>query len=319
MSTEPESMHEPESTPDLEPAHEPVPTARPTAPIKAAPALPTPPPPPPPPPPPAGPAARFLSNALLMVLGAILAAGGYALARAYAPPKPPVDATSGGTDAVKPADLKALAERDENIESRIDGLTKRIEMLPNPSPELKTLRDQDEANSQKLTALDGRLDSIDQKLGQTSRNDASAVKPLIDETSKRLDDLGRQIAALRDQGSNPKPAASPPAEDVNVEGRAMEQAAGLFKEKKYAEARDAFVKLQAVFPDDARVWYYSALANGFATNQWTGETERMVNTGLEKEKAGSPPSAKVDALFASLTSATGKDWLAAYRKRIGER
>ncbi len=315
MSTEPEPIHEPEFVQEPEP---PTVAAGSRAAIGADP---TPPalPPPPPPPAPAGPAARFVSNALLMVLGAVLAAGGYALARAYAPPRPPTEVVTPGSEAVKPADLKALAGRDENIESQIDGLSKRIDMLPNPAPELKTLHDQDDANGQKLTAIAGRLDSIDERLGQTSKNDVQAVKPTIDEMSKRLDELGRQVATLKDQVTNSKPAPAPTAEDANVEGRAMEQAAALFKERKYAEARAAFAKLQEAFPGDARVWYYSALANGFATNQWTGETERLINTGLEKEKAGSPPSAKVDALFADLTTATGKDWLAGYRKRIGAR
>ena len=86
--------------------------------------------------------------------------------------------------------------------------------------------------------------------------------------------------------------------------------------RKYPEARDAFVKLQAASPNDARVWYLAAIANGFATGVWVGETEKMVNTGLDKEKAGQPSSGRVDSTVAFLTPATGKSWLADYRKRI---
>ena len=60
-------------------------------------------------------------------------------------------------------------------------------------------------------------------------------------------------------------------------------------------------------------------ANGFATGQWDGgETERLVTRGIEREKAGSPPPAQIDAAFSILTRANGKDWLDFYRKRAKE-
>ena len=71
-------------------------------------------------------------------------------------------------------------------------------------------------------------------------------------------------------------------------------------------------------PDDARVWYFTALANGLATKQWTGETEELVARGVEREKAGTPPAADIDAAFSDLTRANGKDWLAYYRRRASK-
>ncbi len=282
-------------------------------------------PPPPPPPPPVSQGARFLSNALLMVLGAILAAGGYGLARTNVPPSAPTEIVSNTPNpgTVKVADLKAIAEKDDTLEASIDGLSKRIDMLPKPDAELKTLSAQSEDQGQKVVALSGRLDGVDQKLAAISTEATAQLKARLDDASKQIDDLARQVAVLAPQAGTRRPAAAaaspaPAAatEDINVEGRAMEKAAGLYSDKKYPEARDAFAKLQGVFPDDARVWYYSALATGFATGKWTGEPEKLVATGMEKEKAGSVPADRIDAVFAGLTPATGKDWLDAYRKRI---
>lgn len=45
-----------------------------------------------------------------------------------------------------------------------------------------------------------------------------------------------------------------------------------------------------------------------------GKTAELVQTGIEREKAGTPSSSEIDAGFRDLTPATGKDWLAAYRQ-----
>ena len=75
-----------------------------------------------------------------------------------------------------------------------------------------------------------------------------------------------------------------------------------------------FRKLTDEFPKDARVWYYAALSNGLATNQWRGETERLVNQGVEREKAGSPKAPEIDAVMTDLAPAS-KKWLDFYRQR----
>ena len=43
---------------------------------------------------------------------------------------------------------------------------------------------------------------------------------------------------------------------------ALRPGANLFQQRKYALALEAFRKLQVTHPQDARVWYYSALASG---------------------------------------------------------
>jgi hypothetical protein len=88
-----------------------------------------------------------------------------------------------------------------------------------------------------------------------------------------------------------------------------------FEKKQYKEAFESFSNLAQTKPEDARVWYYAALARGFATADWKGETERLVMRGVEREKAGSPPKPEIDATFRGLTHETGKDWLNFYRRR----
>ncbi len=91
----------------------------------------------------------------------------------------------------------------------------------------------------------------------------------------------------------------------------------LFQKKNYDEASEFFAGLSKTQPDDARVWYYAALSRGLATRDWKGETERLVTQGVDREKAGKPDKSQIDAAFADLTSETGKDWLAFYRRRAG--
>ena len=166
--------------------------------------------------------------------------------------------------------------------------------------------------------MPARLDSLTQKVEAASKGEGFAPAPKVDAIDKKVGDLAQAVDALKAELAGPEPgpdhraAPRPPRRpaDVNVEGQAMEQAVDLFKQGKYAEAKDAFARLQAAYPDDARVWYFSALANGLATRDWKGESERLVKVGVAKEKAGSPDKAKIDAAFAGLTADNGKDWLA---------
>ena len=94
----------------------------------------------------------------------------------------------------------------------------------------------------------------------------------------------------------------------------LKQGVLLLEDRKYKEASDLFRKLTDEFPKDARVWYYAALSNGLATNQWRGETERLVNQGVECEKAGSPEAPEIDAVMTDLAPSS-KRWLDFYRQR----
>ena len=119
--------------------------------------------------------------------------------------------------------------------------------------------------------------------------------------------------------SEPTPTATPVVTPVALAEPAkpseFDSAAGLFQSGKYKDAQAIFAKLAAENPTDARVFYYAALANGSANNVWNGETETLVNKGIELEKAGTPKVAEIDAAFADLLPQL-KTWLGAYRKRV---
>ncbi len=265
--------------------------------------------------------ASTLSNVILMVVGGALAAGGYGLARMYAPPRPPGEVAGlPATDAVKPDDFKALSDRFDGMKASLDQISKQASDRPDPTLEVRSQKERLDSLAQTVGELPARFDSINQKLETINKQGGSGSSPRVDELDKKVANLSQTLESLKaDRRATAASTGSVRVDGANPEAQAMEQAAELYKAKKYAEAKDAFNKLQATYPNDARVWYYSALANGFATGQWRGETERMVNRGLEKEKANQPDSSKVDALFSGLTTATGKEWLAEYRQRIGAR
>ena len=210
------------------------------------------------------------------------------------------------------------------MSSELVQANQQIKDRPDYGPELKMQRERINEIDRTITDLPARFDSINQKLDTLGKIETSNSPSRIDAVDKRVGDLANAVDSLRTsvvgmRKPSDNSGGSTKLETVNLEGMAMEQAINLFKANKFTEARDAFKPLQTVFPDDARVWYYSALANGFASGQWLGETERLVNQGLEKEKAGQPNTAKIDADFADLTNNTGREWLAFYRKKIGAR
>jgi hypothetical protein len=104
--------------------------------------------------------------------------------------------------------------------------------------------------------------------------------------------------------------------DVHVDDGKLAQGIDLFKQGKYKDAYAYFEKLEQTNPDDARVWYYAALSSGLSTRDWKldeSEASRLVKKGVEREKAGTPPRAEIDAAFRDLIDKTGKGWLEWYR------
>ncbi|WP_406699346.1 hypothetical protein V5E97_10785 [Singulisphaera sp. Ch08] len=67
-------------------------------------------------------------------------------------------------------------------------------------------------------------------------------------------------------------------------------------------------------PNDARVWYYAALSHGLATNQWKDETIQLFNKAVEREKAGTPDKAKIDASLIHVTEPSVKKWVDYFRR-----
>jgi tetratricopeptide (TPR) repeat protein len=249
------------------------------------------------------------------VMVVILAVAWYANSqKVEAPAAPTAAATPAAPEVDKPAAPAPEAE-DKAFKGEIDGLKAdlkalqaRIEALPKPGP-----------------ALD--LGPLNSKLADLSKDTASLsdLPKKVDDLDQRLGSFDKTLAALRVELDTFKielkkpvePAGAAPetprADDAKVAEAALDQGASLFRAGKYKEASDTFQKLTETSPNDARVWYFAALSRGSATNEWTGETTRLVNKAVELEKAGTPDSAKIDAAFTNLNPAY-KPWFDAYRK-----
>jgi hypothetical protein len=98
----------------------------------------------------------------------------------------------------------------------------------------------------------------------------------------------------------------------------LKRGVALFKQSKYAAAREVFQCITEAAPGDARAWYYAALANAFVTGVWdNGETMELAGKGAQCERATADRS-KIDAAFASLDKAAGADWITFYRSKANE-
>lgn len=231
-------------------------------------------------------------------------------------------------------DVSALSTKLEGLSAKVNDLQTRTEKRPAAvSPEeLVPIHEQLAA----LKGVTGKIDALEQQF--------AAFPAKIDENAKQLavvasdlNDVHKQMASIKQdfqasqaqaRAAESKPAREPKTEEslartsheeASAESTpktaSFEPGIGLFQKKEYGQASEYFQGLTEDQPEDARVWYYAALSRGLATNDWKGETEQLVRTGMEREKAGTPEKAKIDAAFAGLTTETGKDWLNFFRQR----
>ncbi len=229
-------------------------------------------------------------------------------------------------------DADTLKKQIEHLSSRFDTLQQRVESMviprETPPPDVGTLQI---------------------KMGELSRTvgDLTGLTSQSRQMANRLDHLQEEIRGLRDQlsaakerggvvtdtptigsvdhkvvslaGPPPAPPTSILPSDPDSPDEAMAEGIALFKKGRYPQADDIFRKLQLTRPQDARVWYYSALAHGFATGEWEGDTRRFVMQGADRERAGLPSTSQIDTAFAGLSAAQGRDWLASYRAQLVKR
>jgi TolA-binding protein len=224
------------------------------------------------------------------------------------------------------ARVDGLAKKLDQLQSRVDAIPK-----PSPPPDIEPLRSKlssVDVLSKKVDALGERLDFLPKKIDKDSKEIADLTAK-IEEAQKTMASLRSELAARRDSSANrgnepaSRLAMKPTEAGAGVSGHDDDVAMTAlltpgveqFEKKQYKEAFESFSNLAKSKPEDARVWYYAALARGFATGDWKGDTEKLVMRGVEQEKAGSPPKAEIDATFSGLTRETGKDWLNFYRRR----
>jgi len=192
------------------------------------------------------------------------------------------------------------------IDAKIEPLAKRVDELaaePTPPVDLKPIEEQ-------VTGLGENTNALNEAV--------EALQSDLDEQKKAIAVLRARIEALPETAEASPPPSTPASSDseADVETR-LTQAVELFRKNEFGPAREEFAKLRTSDPDDARVWYYSALATGFATNEWgqDSDTLRFVNRGMELERQGKPDKSSIDAAFADLAP-SAKAWLDAFRDRI---
>jgi hypothetical protein len=238
--------------------------------------------------------------------------GAYADLHYLEKPKAPSDTTGADSSAgPEQADspTRLLSDQVAKISDRVDALNRRIDDLPRPTP------------PPDLSDLQVRVAELTE-----AAEGFRPIREAIRRVEGRMDDLGRKVGSLGDaihaapaptEGGTGRHEDLRPTPEKPVSEEALAQAAELFQKRNYKDALAIFSKLEQTNPEDARVWYYAALAHGFSTKQWTEDgTGALVEKGIAREQAGTPPSAVIDETFKHLTSDTGKDWLAAYRKRV---
>ena len=229
-------------------------------------------------------------------------------------------------------DADTLKKQIQNLSSRFDNLQQRLESMvmphESPPPDLTTMQIKmgDLARSvddvarlpSQFRRLDTRMERFQEEINGL-RDQISSLKERPGGTGDRptIESVDRRVKALADV--NPPPPGSLPASGLGSPDTAMAEGIALFKTGKYPQADDIFRKLQLTRPADACVWYYSALAHGFATGGWDGDTRRFVEQGAERERAGLPSTSQIDTTFAGLSQIQGKDWLSAFRAQLVKR
>jgi hypothetical protein len=232
----------------------------------------------------------------------------------------PADAELKAIKALK-ATLDQLAGQIDTLDARVEKVEQAAATPPAPPRELTDLRTQ-------VGWLAGTTSELAKLPDEFKRIDGRVTKLLA-----ALDGVRDEVAAVRGRAEQSSPAATPgpagssPAAATSApagtgvgaagldENRALLQGIKLFKQNRYKEALGVFNRLELTNPDDARVWYFAALSHGLATGQWSGGTERLVEKGIERERAGTPSTAVIDAAFSDLTAVQGRDWIAEYRRR----
>jgi hypothetical protein len=241
----------------------------------------------------------------------------------------------------KPESGTAAGDRFARLSGYVTALDDRLARLEARKPESAAGLDEIRAQFERLITTVGELAPL-----------SGAVRQIDDRVkghSTALSSLGDELGALRartekieKQAAAPAPVAavlstpaSAPAPTPHAVDRAVAVAAAegaplsasdevwaqlqpgikLFKQSRFKDALGVFNRLELTYPDDARVWYYAAICLGFCTDQWNGGTQRLVEKGIERERAGTPVSSTIDAAFSDLPATLGRDWIVEYRRR----
>lgn len=260
------------------------------------------------------------TSAVLALIFGGLGAWGFErfLAKPTPPPEPPTAKAPEKPTPPRPADdkqLNALSKKVDDLNSQVSRIRDQIlvESKNQPRHQIKALTNRVEALESQIEPNSGPNVKIDELNTHITTLDKS-IETLRDEVLALRDGVGSAPSTSTTQRTTARPPAVNDADGSDL-GEGFSTGVEQFHKARYAEALRAFRQAQTDHPDDARVWYYSALAEGFSSRDWTGKAAELVKRGIEQERKGSPSPETIDNAFDALTSATGKDWLAGYRKR----
>jgi TolA-binding protein len=204
-------------------------------------------------------------------------------------------------------ELGTLGRELARLEDRLNSRTNTPPAPPDLAP-LRTRIDDLVEESQKLSPLPATFESLRQRVDALDK----ALKALHTEVAGVPKQLDASLNALKDAMRS---RSAPAPDQASPSDAARDLGAALFREGKYPAAREVFLTLVQNYPNDARLWYFAALANGLTSGDWTGESQNMVRRGLACEQRGSPKRSDIDAQFSMLTKEQGKDWLSEWRRR----
>jgi hypothetical protein len=207
---------------------------------------------------------------------------------------PATTASPSVADDTLSKDLKAIQAKVDDLGGQLKDLQARVESLPKPEPapdiaQLKAKVDDLTKATESIATLSQKVGDLDKRFGEVDK----VFQTIQDGFALLRGEVEKVAKLVSESATQPKPERVPAA------GPTLAQGIELFKAGRYGEAREVFRTLQAMNPEDARVWYYAALANGQMTKNWRGETEELVKKGVEREKAGTPETASLDAAFSN--------------------
>jgi hypothetical protein len=232
------------------------------------------------------------------------------------------DKSAGGASAseipgfTSAKDSETLKKELEHLAHRLDLLGSRIDQMTEPEhetpPVLHTLQ-------MKMNELEREVDQVANLPSKMRHLDQRVVKLKEDFKELKQRISGEEMPTGGDLappsvGSYDAEAALGTADPANE--ATFRLAIGLFREGHYSQAYEVLRRLQRERPSDARVWYYSALANGLATGQWDGKTKQLAEQGIACERAGKPSRAAIDKALSDLSPASGTKWLADQRRQV---
>jgi TolA-binding protein len=224
-------------------------------------------------------------------------------------------------------DQSPVLARLDDLAGKVDQLQSRLDQLPKPvtQPDLEPLKQQLTALGNlpgKVETLDKRVDVLPAKIDEHGRKittmmaDIDGVRKQVSSLQTDLGTRGLKVEqpSVKNDERVAETSHEMPREIEAPRSGSLKPGVDLFRQKQYDQASEYFSGLTKAYPNDARVWYFAALARGLATREWTGQTEKLVSQGVEREKAGKPEKTEIDSAFSDLKTETGKDWLNYYRR-----